>query len=117
MDILSIIIAVWTAFIGGVGFLAPRYTAEALDLQPTKSTMGLSELRAGTGGLFVALALYCLYSGEPMAYFMLGVAYFGAGTGRALSIVLDSPPLRKALVFLALEWPLAAWLIWANWPT
>ena len=62
------------------------------------------------------MALYGLLSVNPMAYFMLGVVYFGAGTGRALSIALNRLPLRKALIFLALEWPLAAWLIWAHWP-
>lgn len=116
MDTLSLIIAIWTILIGGVGMFAPRYTASALDLKTTHSTMGLSELRAGSGGLFVAVGLYCVLSGDPMAYFMLGIAYAGAGAGRALSIAIDSPPLRKALTFLALEWPLAAWLIWFNWP-
>jgi len=116
MDIISLIIAIWTAIIGAVGFLAPRYTAGALDLKTDGSTMGLSELRAGSGGLFVAVGLYCVISGDPMAYFMLGVAYVGAGAGRALSIALDAPPTRKAMTFLALEWPLAAWLIWFNWP-
>ncbi len=116
MDSISLIIAIWTALIGCVGLFAPRYTASALDLETTTSTMGLSELRAGSGGLFVAVGLFCVISGDPMAYFMLGVAYAGAGAGRALSIALDKPPMRKALTFLALEWPLAAWLIWMNWP-
>jgi hypothetical protein len=116
MDYVNPAIAILTLFLGLFGFLAPRYTAEALDLATTKTTMGLSELRAGNGGLFVALGLYCLISGNPMAYFMLGVAYVGAGSGRLVSIALDSPPLRKALTFWAFEWGPAAWLIWFNWP-
>jgi hypothetical protein len=116
MDNVSIIIAIWTIFIGGVGFLAPRYTASALDLETTGSTMGLSELRAGSGGLYVVVGLYCVITMNPWGYFMLGVAYGGAGLGRGLSIILDKPPMQKALTFLALEWPLAAWLIWMNWP-
>ena len=115
MALIDILIALLTIGFGGVGFLAPRYTADTLDLAPTGSTMGLSELRAGSGGLFVMLGLWCLVVGGP-AYFALGIAYLGAGAGRALSILLDRPPLKKTLVFLAFEWPPAAWLLWAHWP-
>ena len=115
MDYINFAIALITLFFGLFGFLAPRYTAGALDLAITKTTMGLSELRAGNGGLFVALGLYCLISGNSSAFFMLGVAYFGAGSGRLLSIALDSPPMRKALTFWAFEWGPAAWLVWFNW--
>ncbi len=114
MDFINIAIALLTIAFGAFGFLAPRYTASALDLAPTGSTMGLSELRAGSGGLFVVMGLWCLFSGNPTAYFALGIAYLGAGAGRTLSIVLDKPPLKKALIFLAFEWPPAAYLILAN---
>lgn len=114
MDYISPFIAALTIFFGCFGFLAPRYTADALDMVPTGSTMGLSELRAGNGGLFIAMGLWCLYSGDPMAYFMLGIAYAGAATGRLLSIVVDKPPLKRALLFFALEGPPAAWLLWAS---
>lgn len=116
LDIINIALALLTIAFGLFGFLAPRYTASALDLEPTGSTMGLSELRAGSGGLFVALGLWCLLTGNPMVYFALGVAYVGAGAGRMLSILIDKPPLKKALLFLAFEWPPAAFLIWNNWP-
>lgn len=116
MDYINIAIALLTIAFGAFGFLAPRYTAGALDLEPTKSTMGLSELRAGSGGLFVAVGLWCLFTGDPYAYFMLGVAYVGAGAGRVMSIIFDAPPIKKALLFLAFEWPPAALLIWVNWP-
>ena len=116
MDYINIALALLTIAFGAFGFLAPRYTAGALDLETIKSTMGLSELRAGSGGLFVAVGLWCLLTAEPYAYLMLGVAYVGAGAGRALSIIIDRPPLTKALVFLAFEWPPAAFLVWYNWP-
>jgi len=115
MDYLAIALALLTIVFGGIGFVAPRYAASALDLAPTNSTMGLSELRAGSGGLFVALGLWCLLSGG-IAYFALGVAYLGAGAGRVLSILLDKPPTKKVLLFLAFEWPPAAYLLWAYWP-
>ena len=114
MDFINPAIAILTIAFGAIGFFAPRYTASALDLAAQGSTMGLSELRASAGGLFIALGLWCLFSGDPSAYFMLGVAYFGAGAGRLVSIVLDKPPFKKALVFLAFEWPPAAWLIFST---
>lgn len=113
-EFLNPALALLTILFGGIAFVAPRYTASALDLAPTSSTMGLSELRAGSGGLFVVMGLWCLLTGNPAAYFALGVAYAGAGLGRALSIVIDKPPVKKALIFLAFEWPPAAWLLWAN---
>jgi len=116
MDYINAALALLTIAFGAFGFLAPRYTASALDLETTESTMGLSELRAGSGGLFVAMGLWCLLTGNPAAYFALGIAYLGAGAGRFLSIIVDRPPAQKALVFLAFEWPPAAFLIWYNWP-
>jgi len=114
VDIINIAMAAITILFGAFGFLAPRYTAGALDLATTNSTMGLSELRAGSGGLFVAMGLWCLLGGGDVAYFALGIAYLGAGAGRALSILIDKPPTKKALVFLTFEWGPAAWLILAN---
>ncbi len=114
MDYINPAIALLTIALGAFGFFAPRYTADTLDLETTKSTMGLTELRASAGGLFMAVGLWCLFSGDPSAYFMLGIAYVGAGAGRILSIILDKPPLKKALTWWALEWGPAAWLIWST---
>jgi hypothetical protein len=48
---------------------------------------------------------------------MLGVAYAGAAVGRLVSIVIDRPPMPKALVFFLFEAIPAGWLIIANHPT
>ncbi len=114
LDLINPAIALLTVAFGLFGFLAPRYTADVLDLKPTDSNMGLSELRASAGGLFVALGLGCLVLGTPMAYAMMGVAYVGAGTGRLVSTVLDNPPRGKALLYFAFEAMPAAWLILWN---
>ena len=113
-DLINPAIALLTIAFGLFGLIAPRYTAGALDLEPTKSTMGLSELRASAGGLFVAVGLFCLWSDAPFAYFMLAIAYIGAGTGRLVSIVVDRPPMPKALIWFAFEAIPAALLIWLN---
>ncbi|MFK7837490.1 MAG: DUF4345 family protein, partial [Sulfitobacter sp.] len=97
IDILNIVCAVLTIAFGLFGFLAPRYTASALDLEPTHSTMGLSEMRASVGGLFVVAGFAALWLQDPLGFAMLGFAFAGAATGRAVSLVLDAPPVRKVL--------------------
>ncbi len=114
MDYVNIIMAVLTIAFGAFGFIAPRWTASVLDLEPVNSTMGLSEIRASTGGLFVALGIGAIAIGTPWAYGMMGVAYSGAAIGRAVSMVIDSPPQPKALVYFGFEAVFAIWLIWAN---
>lgn len=113
-DTLNILSALLTVGFGLFGFLAPRYTASALDLAPTTSTMGLSEMRASVGGLFVVAGLAAIWLGEPLAYAMIGFAFAGAALGRVLSLVFDKPPLRKVLVFGGIEAALALWMIGAN---
>lgn len=114
VSVLNITAAVLTIGFGLFGFLAPAYTANALDLAPTNSTMGLSEMRASVGGLFVVTGIAVLWLNAPMAYTMLGVVYAGAALGRFLSVILDNPPLVKALTFGGIEAVLALWLIVAN---
>ncbi|EEX10903.1 conserved hypothetical protein [Ruegeria lacuscaerulensis ITI-1157] len=111
---LNIIAALLTIGFGLFGFLAPAWTAASLDLAPTNSTMGLSEMRASVGGLFVVTGIAVLWLNHPMAYAMLGVVYAGAALGRFVSVVLDNPPLAKALTFGGIELALAVWLIAAN---
>lgn len=114
IQIVNVIAALLTIGFGSFGFLAPAYTAAALDLAPTNSTMGLSEMRASVGGLFVVTGIAVLWLNNPMAYAMLGVVYAGAALGRFVSVALDNPPLVKALTFGGIELVLAVWLIAAN---
>ncbi|MEM6888260.1 MAG: DUF4345 family protein [Pseudomonadota bacterium] len=114
IDILNIISALLTIGFGCFGFFAPRYTASALDLAPTGSTMGLSEMRASVGGLFVVAGIAALWLHTPLAYAMVGFAFAGAALGRVLSIWLDAPPRRKVLLFGGIEAALALWLLAAN---
>ncbi|WP_209503995.1 MULTISPECIES: DUF4345 family protein [unclassified Ruegeria] len=111
---LNVIAALLTIGFGLFGFLAPAHTANALDLAPTNSTMGLSELRASVGGLFVVSGIAVIWLNSPMAYTMLGIAYAGAALGRFLSLALDNPPFLKAATFGGIELVLAIWLIAAN---
>jgi len=110
----NIIACLLTICFGLFGFLAPRYTAQALDLQTTTSTMGLSEMRASVGGLFVVAGLAALWLNQPLGFAMIGFAFAGAALGRALSVVFDKPPLKKVLIFAGIEAALAAWFLIAN---
>lgn len=110
----NIIACLLTIGFGLFGFLAPRYTAQALDLQTTTSTMGLSEMRASVGGLFVVAGLSALWLDHPLGFAMIGFAFAGAALGRAVSLVFDKPPLKKVLVFGGIEAALAAWLLIFN---
>ena len=114
LDMLNTICALLTIGFGLFGFLAPRYTADALDLAPTTSTMGLSEMRASVGGLFVAAGLAAIWLDDPLAYAMIGFAFLGAALGRVMSLIFDKPPLRKVLIFGGIEAALAAWFLVAN---
>ena len=111
---INALAALLTIGFGLFGFLAPSWTATSLDLTTTNSTMGLSEMRASVGGLFVVTGVAVLYLNNPMAYVMLGVVYSGAALGRFVSIALDSPPLIKALTFGGIEAAIAVWLIAVN---
>lgn len=116
IDILNVFAAVLTIALGAFGMLAPRYTAGVLDLRTGDTTMGLSELRASVGGMFVIVGAACLWLGTPWAYAMMGFVYLGAGLGRGLSLLLDKPPFPKAHLYFLFEAVFAAWLLIINLP-
>lgn len=113
-DTITLIASLLTIAFGLFGFLAPRYTASALDLEPTASTMGLSEMRASVGGLFVVAGIAAIWLDQPLGYAMIGFAFAGAALGRIVSLILDNPPVTKVLVFGGIEALLALALISAN---
>jgi hypothetical protein len=111
---INLIATLLTIAFGLFGFLAPRYTAAALDLEPTKSTMGLSEMRASVGGLFVFMGVAAFWLDQPTAYAMIGFAFVGAALGRVVSLIFDKPPLVKVLVFGGIEAVLALAFLGVN---
>lgn len=100
MDILNIIFALLSIALGLFGWLAPRYTMEALDLTAGPTTMGMSEVRASAGALFVGMGLGALILGGPAAYAMLGFCWCGAAFGRATSLLLDGAFGKKWIYFI-----------------
>ena len=102
VDIINIILALLSIGFGAVGWLAPRYTMDKLDTRDTGSTMGISEVRAASGALFVGLGVGALLLGTPAAYAMIAFAWGGGAVGRATSLALDGVT-RPKITFFAVE--------------
>ncbi len=113
MDIINIIFALLSIGLGCFGWLAPRYTLGALDLTMGETTMGMSEVRASVGCLFVGMGIGALILGTPTAYVMLGFCWAGAAIGRLTSLVLDGPSQKKWIYFLV-ELGVGLPAIWLN---
>jgi hypothetical protein len=112
-DLLNIALALLSIGLGAIGWLAPRYTMGVLDLATNGSTMGMSEIRAASGALFVGLGLGALILATPLAYAMVGFAWGGAAVGRLTSIIADGPT-RTKVGFFTVEIAVAATLLALN---
>lgn len=88
-----------SVFFGALGWLAPRYTMETVDLRDGGSTMGRSEVRAASGALFVLAGLGALWLNTPAAYAMIGFIWAGGAVGRATSLMLDGQTRLKWIFF------------------
>ena len=107
-DVLNILIALASIGLGAIGWLAPRYTMDLLDMAPTRTTMGLSEIRAASGALFVGMGLGALILSTPLAFAMIGFAWAGAAVGRLTSIIADGVQTSRKVLFFAIEAAVAA---------
>ncbi len=94
-DVLNLVFVTLSIGLGAIGWLAPRYVMEVLDTTTTNSTMGLSEVRAASGALFIGLGIGAFFFATPEAYAMLGAAWLGAAIGRATSIIVDGATPKK----------------------
>ena len=92
-------IALLTIFFGALGWLAPRYTMDTVDLRDGGSTMGRSEVRAASGALFVVAGLGALWLATPVAYAMLGFIWAGGALGRVTSLIADGTTRLKWIFF------------------
>ncbi|MEM0900714.1 MAG: DUF4345 family protein [Pseudomonadota bacterium] len=103
-----------TIAFGLIAWIKPRYAMKKLDLKTDGSTLGLSEIRAANGALFVGIAVAALLINAPLGFAMVGFAYAGAAVGRGTSIILDGSGQTTSYAFIAVEIALAAYLILAH---
>jgi hypothetical protein len=114
VDIVNMVVAMLTIGLGLLGWLAPRWTMEQLDMVAGPTHMAYTEVSAVSGCLFVALGLGAMILNEPMGWVVMGLAYAGAAVGRVTSIFRDKAASRQAWTFFGCEAALASWLLLAN---
>lgn len=110
MEIIQYInwaIVALTIGFGAFGWLAPRYTMKKVDLKDGGSTMGMSEVRAVSGALFVVAGIGALILATPAAYAMLGFIWAGGALGRVTSLAVDGRTSTK-WIFAGTESAVAA---------
>ncbi|MCO4848438.1 MAG: DUF4345 family protein [Yoonia sp.] len=95
MDTLNIIFALLSIGLGAFGWLAPKYTMETLNLTGHTDTMGMSEISASAGALFVGMGMGALILGTPAAFAMIGFCWMGAAMGRLTSVFRDGATPKK----------------------
>ncbi|MBU6283932.1 DUF4345 family protein [bacterium] len=107
---LPIVGAAINVGLGLNGLLRPAATAEFTSMAPVGRT-GVSEIRATYGGLFLALGLFALGTGSPVAFRALGCGWLGAALGRVASIVVDRSREPRNFGAVAFEAAIAALLL------
>ena len=114
LDIVNVLMALISIALGSIGWLMPRYTMSVLDMAPLDSTMGLSEIRAASGALFIGLGFGALVLDAPAAFAMVGFAWGGAAIGRLTSIIADGDASRQKITFFVIEAAVALLLLTIN---
>ncbi len=114
IDLINVTVGLATIVLGMLGWLAPRWTMQQLDIQSGPSNMAYTEVSAVSGCLFVGMGLGAIMINEPLAWVILGLAYGGAAIGRVTSIFRDNAASRQSWTFFGVEAGLAAWLVLAN---
>ena len=74
--------------LGVFGLFWPKAAAKMVGIVP-EGERGLSEVRATYGGLFLAMGLYATVWQSTEVFRGLGLAWIGAATARAFSLVKD----------------------------
>lgn len=95
MDFLNIIFALLSIGLGAFGWLLPKYTMETLNLTGHTDTMGMSEISASAGALFVGMGFGALILGTSAAFAMIGFCWMGAAIGRLTSVLRDGATPKK----------------------
>ena len=102
LNILQIIAAAVTILTGLFALLWPNRITGFTGIQPVGGR-GVTEIRSIFGALLIALGVYPLVAGSPVAYAMLGVGYLAIGAVRLVSIFIDKSSVKSNWISLAVE--------------
>lgn len=86
--ILNITGCIITISFGLLGFLFPDQASKLTGLQATAPS-AIAELRGTFGGAFLVIGIFPLIVKKQMAYLIVGLFWWGAATGRVLSVFAD----------------------------
>lgn len=95
---------------GILGLLWPRTVSRVIGLR-IPGRLGLSEVRATYGGLFIGAGLAVILIGNRDAALVLGAAWAGAFLARAVSFVIDHSRTKENIAGLAIEVAIALLLL------
>lgn len=102
LETLKLMAAMATIATGFYALVAPLKVRGFTGLE-LPGGRGITEVRAVLGGFFIALGAAPLIFGSKDMYLMLGVAYFGVGAVRAVSMFVDKSLVRSNFISLAVE--------------
>lgn len=92
------------------GLLWPRPVSRVIGLH-IPGRLGLSEVRATYGGLFIGAGLAVILIGNRDAALVLGASWAGAFLARAVSFVIDRSRTKENIAGLAIEATIALLLL------
>ena len=93
---LAILGALLTITLGLLGAVTPRRVSKVVGIEPIGG-IGLSEVRATYGGLFIALGGACIVVNSSQVYMVVAAAWLGAAAMRVLSLCVDRGSFPKAI--------------------
>ena len=110
MSVTAHIGALISMAVGILGLLWPHTVSRVIGIQ-IPGRLGLSEVRATYGGLFVGAGLAVILVRSHGAAIVLGAAWAGAFFARLMSFVFDRSRTKENLTGLAIEATIAALLL------
>ncbi|MFM7224990.1 MAG: DUF4345 family protein [Actinomycetota bacterium] len=99
-----------SAIAGVLGLCFPRRVSAVIGLH-LPATLGVSEVRATYGGLFLGAGVAVMLLGSSDAALVLGTAWLGAFGARAVSVVVDRSRSKENVAGLVVEATIGALLV------
>ena len=79
------------------------------------SPLGVSEIRAVFGGMFIALGAACILTREPVVFAVVGSAWLADVAVRAIAVFVDRVPSRQAVTVLGIGSVMGLALVSGSW--